>query len=55
VHRSKREERRYGKGTIHITDKNVYINFKKFLGKPQSFSFPRSDVEDVVLLVGAFI
>jgi hypothetical protein len=40
-------ERRYGKGTIRITDKNVYINFKKFLSKPQAFTFPRDQVAKV--------
>jgi hypothetical protein len=40
-------ERRYGKGTIKITSENIYINFKKFLGKPQTFAVPRSQVAEV--------
>ena len=40
-------EKRYGKGTIKITDKNVYINFKKFLGNPQTFTIPRDQVAKV--------
>jgi hypothetical protein len=40
-------ERRYGKGTIRITSENIYINFKKFLGKPQTFTIPRSQVAEV--------
>lgn len=40
-------ERRYGKGTIKITDKNIHVNFNKFLGRPQSFIIPRSQVAEV--------
>ena len=40
-------EKRYGKGTIKITEKNIYINFKKTLGKPQVFTIPRDQVDKV--------
>lgn len=40
-------EKRYGKGTIKITEKNIYINFKKTLGKPQAFSIARDQVDKV--------
>lgn len=40
-------ERSYGKGTLKITDKNIHVNFKKFLGKPQEFTIPKSQVSDV--------
>lgn len=43
----KNGERRYGKGTIKITDRDIHVNFKKFLGKPQSFTIPRSQVTEV--------
>lgn len=40
-------ERRYGKGMLKITDKNIRVSFKKFLGKPQEFTIPISQVVDV--------
>lgn len=40
-------EKRYGKGEIKITDKNVYISFKKFLSKPQAFTISREEIEKV--------
>ena len=40
-------ERRYGKGKIKITDKSVYLSFKKFLGKPQEFVIARKDIAKV--------
>ena len=40
-------ERRYGKGEIRITDKNVYISYKKFLSKPQKFVIPRDEIAKV--------
>ncbi len=40
-------ERRYGKEKIKITDKSVYLSFKKFLGKPQAFTIARKDITKV--------
>lgn len=40
-------ERRYGKGKIKITDKNIYINFKKLLSRPQTLTIPREKIEKV--------
>lgn len=40
-------ERRYGKGILKIMDKNIHINFKKFLSKPQEFTIPRSQIVEV--------
>jgi len=59
------DERRYGKGKIKITDKYVYINFKKFLGKPQEFKIPRDQIakagfrdrggKDIVVMMPGYV
>lgn len=38
-------ERRYGKGKIKITDKNVYISFKKLFSSPQTFTIPKEEIK----------
>ena len=37
-------ERRYGKGTLKITDKNLHLNYKKFLSKRQIITIPRNQI-----------
>lgn len=37
-------ERRYGKGTLKITDKNLHLNYKKFLSKRQIVTIPRNQI-----------
>lgn len=37
-------ERRYGKGTLAITDKNLHLNYKKFLSKRQTVTIPRDQI-----------
>jgi hypothetical protein len=40
-------EIRYGKGTIKITDRNVYLDYKKFLSKRQTITIPRNHIAKV--------
>ena len=37
-------ERRYGKGTLMITDKNLHLNYKKFMSKRQILTVPRDQI-----------
>jgi len=37
-------EVRYGKGTLTITDSNLCLNYKKFLGKRQVVTVPREQI-----------
>ena len=43
----KKGETRYGKGTLTITDSNIYLNYKKLLGKTEEFTIPRKEIEKV--------
>ena len=40
-------ETRYGKGEIRITEKSVYLRYKKLLGKEQNVMINREDIAKV--------
>lgn len=40
-------ETRYGKGILRITDSELYLNYKKVLGKPEEFIISRNQIEKV--------
>jgi len=43
----KANETRYGKGEIRITEKHVYLRYKKLLGKEQNVMISREDIAKV--------
>jgi len=45
----KKGEKSYGKGTLRITDQNVYINYKKTLGKQENYVIPKPKIETAEL------
>ena len=40
-------EKRYGKGSFRITDQNIYIDYKKVLGKTENIVIPRENILDI--------
>ena len=43
-------EKRYGKGTLKITDQNLYLEYKRALGQPEHYVISKDKIEKVMLI-----